>query len=158
MIIQGANILKIGDLCINQTQNKRDWNMKNKHFMIVVYLALLSEYKHEQQQYKQQKEREEDEKLNAILKYTRDTFNRFDLEKTLSNLLLTLKLSNKPMFTSLTQVSQKTRYRVLYAIAIIMLLAVIHISEYMAENTKNRSNEAFLHHYPNMEHRKSTNQ
>lgn len=39
------------------------------------------EYQHEQQQYKQQKEREEDEKLNAILKYTRDTFKRFDLTK-----------------------------------------------------------------------------
>ena len=33
-------------------------------------------------QYKQQKEREEDEKLNAILKYTRDTFKRFDLDET----------------------------------------------------------------------------
>lgn len=40
------------------------------------------EYQHEQQQYKQQKEREEDEKLNAILKYTRDTFKRFDLDET----------------------------------------------------------------------------
>ena len=40
------------------------------------------EYQHEQQQYKQQKEREEDEKLNAILKYTRDTFKRFNLDET----------------------------------------------------------------------------
>lgn len=40
------------------------------------------EYQREQQQYKQQKEREEDEKLNAILKYTRDTFKRFDLDET----------------------------------------------------------------------------
>ena len=40
------------------------------------------EYQHEQQQYKQQKERKEDEKLNAILKYTRDTFKRFDLDET----------------------------------------------------------------------------
>ncbi len=39
--------------------------------------------------------------------------------------------------SSLPQVNHKTRYRVLYAIAIIMLFAVIPISEYMAENTKN---------------------
>lgn len=77
-------------------------------------------------------------------------------------LLLTLKLSNKLMgtsfiplgaiiavliiaflFASLPQVNHKTRYRVLYAIAIIMLLAVIPISEYMAENTKN-SNSNYL--------------
>ena len=77
-------------------------------------------------------------------------------------LLLTLKLSNKPMgtsfiplcviiavliiaflFASLPQVNHKTQYRVLYAIAIIMLLAVIPISEYMAENTKN-SNSNYL--------------
>lgn len=63
-------------------------------------------------------------------------------------LLLTLKLSNKTMetsfipfsviiavliiaflFASLPQVNHKTRYKVLYAIAIIMLLAVIPISE-----------------------------
>ena len=36
------------------------------------------------------------------------------------------------LFASLPQVSHKTRYRVLYAIAIIMLLAVIPISEYMS--------------------------
>ena len=41
------------------------------------------------------------------------------------------------LFASLPQISHKTRYRVLYAIAIIMLFAVIPISEYMAENTKN---------------------
>ena len=77
-------------------------------------------------------------------------------------LLLTLKPSNKPMgtsfiplcaiiavliiaflFASLPQVSHKMRYRVLYAIAIIMLFAVIPISEYMAENTKN-SNSNYL--------------
>lgn len=40
------------------------------------------EYQREQQQYQQQKEREEDEKLNVILKYTRDTFKRFDLDET----------------------------------------------------------------------------
>ena len=33
------------------------------------------------------------------------------------------------LFASLPQVSHKTRYRVLYAIAIIMLLAVIPISD-----------------------------
>ena len=37
------------------------------------------EYQREQQQ---QKEKEDDEKLNAILKYTRDTFKRFDLDET----------------------------------------------------------------------------
>lgn len=40
------------------------------------------EYQREQQQYQQQKEREEDIKLNAILRYTRDTFKRFDLDET----------------------------------------------------------------------------
>lgn len=40
------------------------------------------EYQREQHQYRQQKEREEDIKLNAILKYTRDTFKRFDLDET----------------------------------------------------------------------------
>ena len=47
------------------------------------------------------------------------------------------------LLASLPQVNHKTRYRVLYAIAIIMLLAVIPISEYMAENTKN-SNSNYL--------------
>ena len=47
------------------------------------------------------------------------------------------------LFASLPQVSHKTRYKVLYAIAIIMLLAVIPISEYMAENTQN-SNSNYL--------------
>lgn len=47
------------------------------------------------------------------------------------------------LFASLPQISHKTRYRVLYAITIIMLLAVIPISEYMAENTKN-SNSNYL--------------
>ena len=40
------------------------------------------EYQREQQQYQQQKEKEDDEKLNAILKYTQDTFKRFDLDET----------------------------------------------------------------------------
>ena len=47
------------------------------------------------------------------------------------------------LFASLPQISHKTRYRVLYAIPIIMLFAVIPISEYMAENTKN-SNSNYL--------------
>ena len=47
------------------------------------------------------------------------------------------------LFASLPQVSHKMRYRVLYAIAIIMLFAVIPISKYMAENTKN-SNSNYL--------------
>ena len=77
-------------------------------------------------------------------------------------LLLTLKLSNKLMgtsfiplcaiiavliiaflFASLPQVNHKTRYKVLYAIAIIMLFAVIPISECMAKNTQN-SNSNYL--------------
>ena len=48
------------------------------------------------------------------------------------------------LLASLPQVNHKTRYRVLYAIAIIMLLAVIPISEYMAEDTKNSSNNYLL--------------
>jgi len=48
------------------------------------------------------------------------------------------------LFASLPQVSHKTRNRVLYAIAIIMLLAVIPISEYMAGDTQNSSNNYLL--------------
>ena len=78
-------------------------------------------------------------------------------------LLLTLKLSNKTMetsfipfsviidvliiaflFASLPQVNHKTRSKVLYAIAIIMLLAVIPISEYMAGGIQNSSNNYLL--------------
>lgn len=78
-------------------------------------------------------------------------------------LLSTLKLSNKSMetsfipfsaiiavliiaflFASLPQVSHKTRYRVLYAIAIIMLFTVIPINEYMAGDTQNSSNNYLL--------------
>ncbi len=47
------------------------------------------------------------------------------------------------LFASLPQVSHKMRYGVLYAIAIIMLFAVIPISEYMVENTK-KSNSNYL--------------
>ena len=48
------------------------------------------------------------------------------------------------LFASLPQVNHKIRYRVLYAIAIIMLLSVIPISEYMAEDTKNSNNNYLL--------------
>ena len=48
------------------------------------------------------------------------------------------------LFASLPQVNHKTRYRVLYAIAIIMLFAVIPISEYMSENTKNPNSNYLL--------------
>ena len=48
------------------------------------------------------------------------------------------------LFASLPQVSHKTRYRVLYAIAIIMLLTIIPISEYIAENTKKSNNNYLL--------------
>lgn len=48
------------------------------------------------------------------------------------------------LFASLPQVSHKTRYRVLYTIAIIMLFAVIPISEYMAGDTQNSSNNYLL--------------
>ncbi len=47
------------------------------------------------------------------------------------------------LFASLPQVNHKTRYRVLYAIAIIMLFAVIPISEYMAGHAQN-SNSNYL--------------
>ena len=78
-------------------------------------------------------------------------------------LLLTLKLSNKTMktsfipfsaiiavliiaflFASLPQVSHKMRYRVLYAIAIIMLFAVIPINEYLTKFTQISSEEYLL--------------
>ena len=48
------------------------------------------------------------------------------------------------LFASLPQVNYKTRYRVLYAIAIIMLFTVIPISEYMTENTKNSHSNYLL--------------
>lgn len=48
------------------------------------------------------------------------------------------------LFASLPQVNHKTRYRVLYAIAIIMLLAVIPISEHMAGDTKNPNSNYLL--------------
>ena len=48
------------------------------------------------------------------------------------------------LFASLPQVNHKTQYRVLYAIAIIMLLAVIPISEYMAGHAPNSSNNYLL--------------
>lgn len=47
------------------------------------------------------------------------------------------------LFASLPQINHKTRYRVLYVIAIIILLAVIPISKYMVENTQN-SNSNYL--------------
>ena len=48
------------------------------------------------------------------------------------------------LFASLPQVSHKPQHRVLYAIAFIMLLAVIPISEYMASDTQNSSNNYLL--------------
>lgn len=48
------------------------------------------------------------------------------------------------LFASLPQVNHKTRYRVLYAIAIIMLLAVIPIIEYMVGDTQNSNNNYLL--------------
>jgi len=39
------------------------------------------------------------------------------------------------LFASLPQINHKTRYRVLYAIAIIMLFAVIPISEYIGKSS-----------------------
>lgn len=48
------------------------------------------------------------------------------------------------LFASLPQVNHKTRYSVLYAIAIIMLLAVIQITEYMAWDTPNSNNNYLL--------------
>lgn len=48
------------------------------------------------------------------------------------------------LFASLPQVNHQTLYRVLYAIAIIMLLAVIPIREYMARDTQNSNNNYLL--------------
>lgn len=39
------------------------------------------EYQHEERQYLQQKEREEDEKLQAVLQYTRNTFRQFNFSE-----------------------------------------------------------------------------
>lgn len=48
------------------------------------------------------------------------------------------------LFASSSQVNHKMRYRVLYTIAITMLLAVIPISEYMAEYSKSSNNNYLL--------------
>lgn len=52
------------------------------------------------------------------------------------------------LFASLPQVNHKTRYRVLYAIAIIILLTVIPINEYMVGDTQNSNNNS--HRFPPM--------
>ena len=51
------------------------------------------------------------------------------------------------LFASLPQVSLKTRYRVLYAIAIFMQFAIIPISGYMVGDTKNSINKNLLFLY-----------
>ncbi len=90
-------------------------------------------------------------------------FTKVQTRLVIGALLLNHKQNNKPMetsfiplfaiiavliiaflFASLPQVNHKTRYRVLYAIAIIMLLAVIPISEYMAGGIQNSSNNYLL--------------
>ena len=90
-------------------------------------------------------------------------FTKVQTRLVIGALLLNHKQNNKPMETSfiplfaiiavliiafllasLPQVNHKTRYRVLYAIAIIMLLAVIPISEYMAGGIQNSSNNYLL--------------
>ena len=90
-------------------------------------------------------------------------FTKVQTRLVIGALLLNHKQNNKPMetsfiplcaiiavliiaflFASLPQVNHKTRYKVLYAIAIIMLLAVIPISEYMASDTQNASNNYLL--------------
>ena len=48
------------------------------------------------------------------------------------------------LFASLPQVNHKTQYRVLYAIAIIMLFAVIPINEYLTKFTQISSEEYLL--------------
>lgn len=48
------------------------------------------------------------------------------------------------LFASLQQVKHKTRYIVLYAIAIIMLFAVIPINEYLTKFTQISSEEYLL--------------
>lgn len=57
------------------------------------------------------------------------------------------------LFASLPQVNHKTRYRVLYAIAIIILLAVIPINEYMVGDTQN-SNNNYLPSNPQLLYRR----
>ena len=64
---------KIQPLAYSPTSNCKE--VQKKRMELFHY-----EYQREQQQYQWQKER--DEKLNAILRYTRDIFKRFDLEET----------------------------------------------------------------------------
>ena len=63
---------KIQPLAYSPTSNCKE--VQKKRMELFHY-----EYQREQQQYQWQKERE---KLNAILRYTRDIFKRFDLEET----------------------------------------------------------------------------
>lgn len=103
------------------------------------------------------------EKISRALGVWEFWFTKVQTRLVIGALLLNHKQNNKPMETSfiplfaiiavliiafllasLPQVNHKTRYRVLYAIAIIMLLAVIPISEYMAGGIQNSSNNYLL--------------
>lgn len=103
------------------------------------------------------------EKISRALGVWEFWFTKVQTRLVIGALLLNHKQNNKPMetsfiplfaiiavliiaflFASLPQVNHKTRYRVLYAIAIIMLLAVIPISEYMAGGIQNSSNNYLL--------------
>ena len=53
----------------------------NKNILMKRMELFHCEYQHEEQQYLQQKEREENEKLKAILQYTRNTFRQFDFNE-----------------------------------------------------------------------------
>lgn len=68
--------------------NNKDYTSENSPSMIGDNDILMKrmelfhyEYKHEEQQYLQQKEREEDEKLYAVLQYTINTFRRFNFDE-----------------------------------------------------------------------------
>ena len=50
----------------------------NNNFQMKRMELFHYEYQHEERQYLQQKEREEDEKLQAVLQYTRNTFRQFE--------------------------------------------------------------------------------
>lgn len=53
----------------------------NKNILMKRMELFHCEYQHEEQQYLQQKEREGNEKLKAILQYTRNTFRQFDFSE-----------------------------------------------------------------------------
>ena len=88
-----AHIISLASLfCHKPTQSDRQTKddcalttamsaVDNNNFQMKRMELFHYEYQHEERQYLQQKEREEDEKLQAVLQYTRNTFRQFDFNE-----------------------------------------------------------------------------